>query len=99
MISLVLPDHFRWESWIAAIDEFSGAALHGFSTLGFDARELHQLQIFTSWLQRDIRERTGDAMLLADGGPQHRGPRTYTPLCGVPASSHWSDVTSGCSSQ
>ncbi|NYE19599.1 GNAT family N-acetyltransferase [Microbacterium immunditiarum] len=58
MISLVLPDHARRDSWLAAIDEIDAADLHGFSTFGFDVHELGDPDVFDLWLQREIRQRT-----------------------------------------
>ncbi|WP_127476364.1 GNAT family N-acetyltransferase [Microbacterium sulfonylureivorans] len=58
MVSLVLPDHSRWPSWIDAIDEFDGAVLHGFSTFGFDPLHLRLPDVFDRWLNREIRQRT-----------------------------------------
>lgn len=57
MISLVLPDRSRWASWLAAIDEFDGAVLHGFSTFGFEVETLRQPEGFDHWLNREIRQR------------------------------------------
>lgn len=57
MISLVLPDRSRWASWLAAIDEFEGAVLHGFSTFGYEVETLHQPDGFDQWLNREIRQR------------------------------------------
>lgn len=61
MTSLVLPDHSRRGAWIAAIDEFDDAVLHGFSTFGFDAQQLRDPDVFDRWLKREIRQRTESA--------------------------------------
>lgn len=58
MISLVLPDHDRRESWLSAMEEFGEEALHGFSTFGFDVEELREFAGFERWLQRETRLRT-----------------------------------------
>lgn len=58
MISLVLPDHSRWASWVDAIDEFDGDDLHGFSTFGYDDLDLRDPAVFDEWLAREIRQRT-----------------------------------------
>lgn len=58
MYALVLPDHSRRASWIAAIDEFDGGVLHGFSTFGFEAQQLREPAVFDRWLEREIQQRT-----------------------------------------
>ncbi|MBD3940904.1 GNAT family N-acetyltransferase [Microbacterium sp. NEAU-LLC] len=58
MISLVLPDRSRWNSWVAAMDEFDGAVLHGFSTFGFDDADLRTSDVFDQWLRREVLQRS-----------------------------------------
>lgn len=58
MISLTLPDRALRQSWLAAIDEFDGAVLHGFSTFGFEVDALREDEGFDRWLAREVALRT-----------------------------------------
>lgn len=57
MITLALPDHARWASWLAAIDEFEDDELPGFSTFRYEVDDLHRPEVFAQWLAREIRQR------------------------------------------
>lgn len=47
----------RQPSWWAAIQEFDGALLQGFSTFGFDDNALGSHEVFEQWLGRERRSR------------------------------------------
>jgi predicted acetyltransferase len=57
MITLALPHDVLWRSWLDAIGEIPAAELHGFSTFGFEDRDLGDRAVFDEWLAREHEQR------------------------------------------
>lgn len=57
MITLVLPDHDRWGSWLEAMREFDDDRLQGFATFDFEDKDFGCRQVFEQWLDRERRQR------------------------------------------
>lgn len=55
-IELVEPSARLHASWLASMREFDGAALHGYSTFGFEVEELATAEGFERWLERERRQ-------------------------------------------
>lgn len=53
MVRLMEPSKALHGSWLAAMREFGGAVLHGFSTFGFEVDELATDEGFERWLERE----------------------------------------------
>ncbi|WP_072313094.1 GNAT family N-acetyltransferase [Agrococcus sp. Marseille-P2731] len=58
MIRLQEPSPALHAAWLAAMREFDGAVLHGFSTFGFEVEELATEAGFARWLERERRQQT-----------------------------------------
>ncbi|MCH1883623.1 GNAT family N-acetyltransferase [Agrococcus sp. ARC_14] len=53
MIRLVEPSPALHASWLASMQEFGGAVLHGYSTFRFEVEELAVAAGFERWLERE----------------------------------------------